>query len=163
MNAFLVHSLFKMLVFTQSAEKLVVSGKTFYAKEPIKSHGGIWDSLSSSWSIPLEKDSPEFRRALQLEANAIEKAQKAKERAERKAQREYEASPEGIEAAVETERKRVRWCFEQDKTGAYWWICCAECNVIDWYKKHTSCMKCAEWDGYCWNSFRVNGSIFTGD
>lgn len=152
-----------MLVFTQSGEKLVVGGKTFYAKDAIKSHGGKWDSQSSSWTIPLDKDSPEFRIALQLEANALEKAQKSKERLERKALREYAASQEGIEAAAEVERKRVRWCFEQDKTGAYWWLCCAECKVIDWHKKHTSCVKCAEWDGYCWNSFRVNGSIFTGD
>lgn len=152
-----------MLIFTQSAEKLVVSGKTFYAKDPIKSHGGIWDPQSSSWSIPLEKDSPEFRRTLQLEANALEKAQKAKERAERKAQREYEASPEGIQAAAEAERERVRKCFEQRKTGAYWWICCADCKVLNWHLKHTTCMKCAEWDGYCWNSYRINGSIFVGD
>jgi len=152
-----------MLSFHTTDTYLLVGGKTFYAKEAIKSHGGKWDPHSCSWSIPLAIDSPEFRSALQEEANALEKAQKAKERLERKALREYAASPEGIEAAAEAERKRVRRCFEQDKKGVYWWLCCADCKVIDWHKKHTSCMKCAEWDGYCWNSFRVNGSIFTGD
>ena len=67
-------------------------------------------------------------------------------------------------AESEEERERVKRAIqEKAKTGAYWWICCEECRVIDWHKKHTSCSKCAEWDGYCWNSFRVNGSIFTGD
>lgn len=98
------------------------------------------------------------------DAKSAHKAIKQQERQKRKAQKAYEESPEGIEAAVEAERQRIHWCFEQkQKTGAYWWLCCAECTVIDWKRHHTSCMKCAEWDGYCWNSFRVNGSIFTGD
>lgn len=153
-----------MLTFIRSQTSLIIGGKTFYAKESIKALGGKWDSYSFSWTLPIEIDTENLRRELEEASKSAEKAIKKKERDQRKAEKEYAASPEGMAAAVAAKKATVRRCFEEkQKTGAYWWLCCAECEVVDWKRKHTDCMKCAEWDGYCWNSFRVNGSIFTGD
>jgi hypothetical protein len=150
-----------MLTFSQTDKHLLVGGKTFYVKDIIRMVGGKWQPSSSSWAVPFYLDNEGFRETLQKDAETAYKAIKKKEREERRAQRDYENSPEGMAAASSAEREKVRRCFEQ-KT-VYYWICCADCNVIDWHKQHTSCMKCAEWDGYSWNSFRVRGSIFTGD
>lgn len=51
-----------MLVFTKNASNLVISGKTFYAKEAIKAVGGRWDSSTSSWSLPAHLDSEMLRK-----------------------------------------------------------------------------------------------------
>lgn len=156
--------LVKMLTFTTTKTHLNIGGKTFYAKEEIKALGGKWDPISSSWTLPIDRDTEDFRKQLQEMATSAEKAVKKKEREERKAEKEYAASPEGMAATAAAKKDTINRCFEEkQKTGAYWWLCCAECEVVDWKRKHTNCMKCAEWDGYCWNSFRVNGSIFTGD
>ena len=153
-----------MLTFSTTDDHLLIGGKTFYIKESLRSLGAKWRKESSCWALCIFLDNEDLRAAMLGDAKSAHKAIKQQERQKRKAQKTYEESPEGIEAAAEAERQRIRWCFEQkQKTGAYWWLCCAECTVIHWKRRHTSCMKCAEWDGYCWNSFRVNGSIFTGD
>ena len=153
-----------MLSFTRGQTNLIIGGKTFYAKESIKALGGKWDSHSVSWTLPIEIDTENLRRELEEASTSAKKAIKKKGKEERKAQKAYEASPEGIDAAADAKRETVRRCFEEKQaTGAYWWLCCWECEVVDWKRHHTSCMKCAEWDGYSWNSFRINGSIFTGD
>lgn len=153
-----------MLTFTTTEDYLLIGGKTFYIKDCIKTLGGKWRKESSCWALCIFLDSEELRQAMLGDVNSAHKALKKKEREERKAQKAYDASPEGMAAAADAERQRIRWCFEQkQKTGAYSWLCCDECQVVDWKRHHTTCMKCAEWDGYCWNSFRINGSIFTGD
>jgi hypothetical protein len=153
-----------MLSFNTTDDSLLIRGKTFYVKETIKNLGGQWNKASSCWTLPVFLDSDQLRYAMQKDAEAACKAERKKRRDELKAARDYWASPEGQAQAAEEQRQRVKRALqEKAKTGAYWWICCEECRVIDWHKKHTSCSKCAEWDGYCWNSFRVNGSIFTGD
>jgi xanthine dehydrogenase molybdopterin-binding subunit B len=88
----------------------------------------------------------------------------AVERAEKKKAAAYAASPEGIAEAKEKQRNLILACLEEKKkTGAYHWICCEKCEVIDWARKHTSCRACADWDGQSWNSFCVNGRRYTGD
>jgi len=152
-----------MLSFSQTENKLIVSGKTFYVRDIIRALGGKWNSANSAWCLPIFLDGEEFRQNLQNDADSAYKAIKQKEREERKAQRAYEKSPEGKAAAAEAEKKRIQWCYEQkQKTGAFNWICCADCRVVDWDRKHTVCMRCAEWDGQTWNSFRVRGGIYTG-
>jgi len=153
-----------MLTFKTTDDHLLVGGKTFYVKDVIKVIGGKWQSSTSSWAIPVFLDNNLLRDTLQKDSDTAYSLIKKKEREQRKAQKAYDASSEGMAAAADAERQRILWCFEQkQKTGAYWWLCCADCKVVDWNRRCTSCMKCAEWDGYCWNSFRKNGSIFTGD
>jgi hypothetical protein len=148
-----------MLVFSKTDKNIVITGKTFYAKEAIKSAGGKWDANSQHWTISSAVK-PEVLKGLEEAAAAA----KRKERDERAAATAYMKSPEGRAAAKEEERQRMLACLEQKrKTGAYHWICCEKCEVIDWGRQHTSCMACAEWNGQAWNAFRVRGSIFTGD
>lgn len=153
-----------MLSFSKTQANLVISGKTFFAKEAIKALGGKWDPSTSSWMLPVHIDSEMLRKDLTEKAILLEKEAKNKGREEAKAARCFARSPEGIAAAKEAERLRILACLEQKKkTGAYHWICCEKCTVIDWGRQHTSCMACAEWGGQSWNTFRVRGSIFTGD
>lgn len=144
-----------MLSFKKIQTYLIVSGKTFYAKEAIKTLGGKWDPVMSHWLLPAHLDSEMLRKDLQEKATSIEKENKAKEKAKRKADRAGDPL---------TERQKILACLEEKKkTGAYHWICCEKCEVIDWARKHTSCRACADWDGQSWNSFCVNGRRYTGD
>lgn len=153
-----------MLTFNKTQANLVISGKTFYAREAIKALGGIWDSIGRAWVLPAHLDSEMLRVDLVVKAAAKEKAEKKKEREEAAAHREYAASPEGKLAAVETERQRILDCLQEKKeTGRFHWLCCAECKVIDWGRQLTSCRACADWDGQTWNTFCVKGRRYTGD
>ena len=153
-----------MLAFKKTEANLIISGKTFYAKDAIKAVGGKWDPSIYSWTLPAHIDSEMLRKELMEKAGATEKAEKKKEKDVKAAARAYAISPEGIAEAKAAAKARVLWALEQKKTdGSYHWICCEQCEVIDWGRKHTSCMACAEWGGQSWNTFRVRGSIFTGD
>ena len=153
-----------MLTFTTTDDYLLIGGKTFYIKESLRTLGAKWRKETSSRALCVFFDSEELRHAMLRDVETAQKAERKKKRDEAKVARAYWASPEGQAQAAEEERQRVKYALEQKKkTGAYWWICCEECRVIDWHRKHTSCSKCAEWDGFCWNSFRVNGSIYTND
>jgi len=153
-----------MLAFKKTTSNLIIGGATFYAKETIKAIGGRWDPSTSSWLLPVHLDSEHLRKELMDKALAAEKADKKKKKEERAAELTYARSPEGIAAAKEAQRLHILACLEEKKrTGDYHWICCEKCEVIDWGRQHTSCMACAVWNGQSWNSFRVRGSIFTGD
>jgi hypothetical protein len=153
-----------MLAFKKTEANLIISGKTFYAKEAIKALGGTWDGIGHVWMLPAHLDSEYLRVDIVVKATAKEKAEKKKQREEAAARRAYAASPEGKAEAEEAERQRILACLEEKKkTGAYHWICCEKCEVIDWGRQHTSCMACASWSGQSWNTFRVRGSIYTGD
>jgi hypothetical protein len=148
-----------MLVFSKTDKNIVISGKTFYAKEAIKAVGGKWDTVTNSWTISSDV-TPEVLKGIEDAA----KSAKKKEKDEKVAERAFAVSPEGRAMAKEEERKKILACLEEKKkTGAYNWICCENCVVINWERQHTSCMACAQWSGQSWNSFRVRGSIFTGD
>jgi hypothetical protein len=135
------------LEFKTYDKSLIISGKTFVIKDLIKTNGGKWDDQKKSWSVPIEKDSPDFRLLLLDELNAAIRKEKALKAAAR--------SPEGIAAAKANERAIIKRLASQ---GSYW-ICCENCTVVDWMRKHTTCDKCAQ-DG---NSFRVRGILYTGD
>ena len=148
-----------MLVFSKTEQNIVISGKTFYAKEAIKSAGGKWDSDKRCWTIATDI-SPEILKG--LEDVAMEAVKKEKE--EKKAATAFAKSPEGIAKRQEEERLKILACLEQKKKdGSFHWICCEKVTVIDWGRQHTSCQACASWGGQSWNTFRVRGSIFTGD
>ena len=153
-----------MLAFKKTDANLIISGKTFYAKDAIKAVGGKWDPSIYSWTLPVHIDSEMLRKDLLEKAGATEKAEKKKEKDAKASARAYAISPEGIAEAKAAAKARVLWALEQKKKdGSYHWICCEQCEVIDWGRQHTSCMACAEWGGQSWNTFRVRGSIYTGD
>lgn len=148
-----------MLVFSKTEQNIMISGKTFYAKEAIKSAGGKWDSDKRCWTISSNVSSEILK---ELEDAAKEGVKKEKE--EKKAAAVFAKSPEGIAKRQEEERLKILACLEQKKTtGAYHWICCEKCVVVDWGRQHTSCMACADWSGQSWNTFCVNGRRYTGD
>ena len=139
------------LSFTVVDTGVLVGGKTFNVKDRLKEVGGRWNPQLSQWSIPVTADSPVLRD--ELETLATQK--KAEEAAANKAARLYAASPEGKAAAAAAEKRRIKTAVAAGSS----WICCNDCQVIDWVRQHTSCQACAV-DG---NSFRVRGNIRTGD
>jgi hypothetical protein len=130
---------------------VLVSGKTFNVKDRLKEVGGRWNPQLSQWSIPVAAHSPALRD--ELEALATQK--KAEEAAANKAARIYAASPEGKAAAAADEKRRIKAAVAAGSS----WICCNDCVVIDWVRKHTSCRAC----GHDGNTFFVNGILRTGD
>jgi hypothetical protein len=52
------------LYITREETQLVISGKTFEAKEAIKGLGGTWDATRRLWTLPLELDTEETRTRL---------------------------------------------------------------------------------------------------
>lgn len=150
--------------FSKTEHNLIISGKTFYAKEAIKSVGGKWDTIKNHWTLPVHIDSLMLRKDLEGKALAFEKAEKTRMREEKKVARAYAISPEGIAEAKKRQHDLILACLEEKKkTGAYHWICCDQCEVVDWQRQHTNCNACAVDCGLYKNSFRVRGSIFTGD
>lgn len=153
-----------MLIFSKTQASLVISGKTFYAKEAIKAVGGKWDPSIYSWTLPVHIDSEMLRKDLLEKAGATEKAEKKEKKDAKAVARAYAISPEGIAEAKAAAKARILWALEQKKKdGSYHWICCEKCEVLDWARQHTSCQACAEWGGQSWNTFCVRGRRYTGD
>ena len=148
---------------------------TFALKEMIKRCGGKWYAKINTWEIPAGCDiQPLMDELLLLDETRLVAAAKLK--AEKKAQRAFDKTPEGqallrVKAAekaaaakVEMREKVLRCLAEKQATGAYHWICCEKCEVIDWGRQHTSCWDCGHDDGQGGrNTFRVRGRLYTGD
>ena len=149
-----------MLQFNTTQTNFVVSGKTFAIKDDLKAMSGKWDPKKSCWNLPLNAGTPEACAALWAklaEAEKVEKAKRKEERVAEKAAAVYAASPEGKKAAV------LLALANKTKTGAYHWVCCEHCQVINWALQHTSCRVHSQNDGQSLNTFRVRGAIYTGD
>ena len=136
-----------------SSPGFMVSGKTFPIKEHLKALGGIWKA--PYWVLPLNADTPTNRSTLIKTLKDTLKAEKVIHEL-RIAEREYRNSVEGAAAA---EKQYNTFLAEYRKKPESYWICCDQCRVVDWTRQHTVCEACAV-DG---NSFRVRGSIRTGD
>jgi hypothetical protein len=138
------------LSFTRNENAVIVVGKTFYIKEAIKSLGGRWDG--HVWTLPLERYSDATRDQLEAAVAAAMKAEKDK----KKADVLFARSPEGIAIAQANEKAIIKRMISM---GTGYWLCCENARVVNWQRQHTVCEACAQ-DG---NSFRVRGSIYTGD
>jgi len=162
------------IVITQTPTGWTVSGSTFDMKEHIKAAGGKWQPDTRTWFIDSTKSIASLLQA-KADDEASRAAAQVKVKAERKAQRAFDATPEGVEAnrvkrealaaaARAKAKAQVLWALGEKARGVagYHWICCEECEVIDWKRQHTACRPCGVWDGQSWNTFRVRGSIFTG-
>lgn len=152
--------------------QLVLNGNTFDVKEIIKALGGKWNPARRVWTLPLDLDTDETRARLgalsRNDQELLEEATKAAaaaltaaaEAAAAKKHAKAELLASKIAKLRATEKERVRRSVE---SGSYPWICCENCEVIDWNKKHTSCRVHAHWDGQSWCSFRINGTLYTGN
>ena len=150
-----------MLSFKTIQTYLAIGGKTFHAKEVIKSLGGKWDPIMYAWLLPSAHDNEEFRKTLQHKASVAENAAKLnmemKHEAEAKAMAERQHLADAEKMVPPEAKARVIECLEmKKKTGAYSWICCEDCTVINWQRQTTCCTTC----GY---TFRARGMVYTGD
>jgi hypothetical protein len=159
------------LYMTREETQLVISGKTFEAKEAIKELGGSWDAARRIWTLPLELDTEETRTRLgvltERQQEVVDTAMEVWREAVLAAQKESRAKrmkKEEKRRAAEAAKNRelVAWCLA-DTSGKYSWVCCDQCEIIDLKKGHSSCRAHAHWDGQSWCSFRIFGSLYTGN
>jgi len=139
------------LFFTTTDKNLVITGKTFPIKEQLKALGGIWQS--PQWLLPLNADTPLMRADLVEKCRLAIKAEKEATKAAEKARLDYLASPEAVKDALKAKAA----------TGAYHWICCDQCKVLDWGRQYTRCEPCGADYGTHKECFFVRGMLRTGD
>jgi hypothetical protein len=140
----------------------------------LKRYGGIWNTEKKIWVFPSAANQEHLRtsilddieddnileRAAALKREEQAKEERKKARAATKALKLWKESPEGKAALALEEREKVR----QAKAAGTHWICCEECEVIDWKRQFTSCkIHCVDHGGGWIDSFRVRGCIYTGD
>ena len=145
------------ITFEEKGDSVNVYGKTFYVKEELKKVGARWNV--NTWTIKAEVATEEFLAGLNAMAHACitaEKAVEKKKRDDEKALQAFYKTPAGKEqwwAEIQEAKKTT--------VGAslYSFICCKDCEVINWARKHTSCNSC----GHDGNTFFVRGILYTGD
>ncbi len=138
---------------------MIVSGKTYTMKDTLKAKGARWSPRHTAWIFP-GSDVDSIRSSLQPEIDA-RMAEQKREKAAKRAHKLWLATPEGMAHTAEQEKEKVRWALGQKASGnySYHWICCEECEVVDWGRKTTYCLAHAEGG----NSFRICGGLYTGD
>jgi hypothetical protein len=136
---------------------------TYDLKEVIKSCGGKWAPSTKSWVVPCGNDLAQLELAI-ADLTAKRASENKEKRAKLKAERAFALTEEGRALAKEKALAQVKACLaEKAKTGAYHWICCEKCEVIDWQRQHTSCWDCGSDNGLWRDCFRVRGRLYTGD
>jgi len=148
------------LKFSTTDSHLIISGNTFHLRNRLKELRALWNNQEKKWSLPIKNDSASLRDELEFAVATAVRIEREAERSERKKQRDFANSPEGKKAAEKAKKAFFLNALKMKaETGAYHWICCESCEVIDWNRQFTSCDVHAE-DG---NTFRVRGMIRTGD
>jgi hypothetical protein len=127
------------LTFTTTNDTLIVTGKTFYAKDELKKFGGKYST--GSWTLPLNADSPANRAIIN---SAVAKGIET-EKAAAKARRDYAKTPAGIAYELAAQLKSAK---------SRGWTCCDKAYVMDITKGHTGCNE---------HGFFVKGILRTGD
>jgi len=148
------------LYIAREETQLVISGNTFDAKDAIKGLGGRWDAARRIWTLPLALDTEDTRTRLGVSTKREEDRLVLPEEERRAKAAEKEQKRRA--AAAAKNRALAQKCLA-DKSGKYWWVCCEECEIVDFKKGHTSCKAHAHWDGQSWCSFRIFGSLYTGN
>ena len=147
------------ITFYPKEDLVIVAGKTFYVKEMLKKAGARWNPAGNFWTLTPACATQEFLAQLnEMVAVSIkaEKDAEVKKREDAAALAAFHRTPEG---------KEQWWAEIQEKkktpagAAAYHFICCKECEVIDWSRQHTSCKAC----GHGFNNFFVRGRLYTGD
>lgn len=144
-----------------------ISGpETFALKEHIKSAGGKWETATRTWRISAGTDCSALWKhltALSVERAASVEAIVAARRGAQKARVTKTKKCPAAETP-EIKKQRVLAALEiKAKTGKYHWVCCEQCEVINWEKGYTSCLAHAEDYGLWKQTFRIFGVIYTGD
>lgn len=145
------------ITFEEKGDIVNVYGKTFYVKEELKKFGARWNI--NTWTIKSDVATEDL--LARLNAMAHESIT-----AEKKAEKKKIADMEALQAFYKTPEGKEQWWKEIEElkktpVGAaiYQFICCKDCEVIDWKRQHTSCNSCGV-DG---NTFFVRGCLRTGD
>jgi hypothetical protein len=131
----------KYLQFTINGDSVSVSGKTFHVRNELRTLGGTWDPRRSVWTIPLSVYSGT------LKADLISTVT------------EGMAKEKGLKEDTTKKNRILSALAEKAVTGKYHWICCENCDVMDWSRGITCCRAHGS-DGY---SVRVYGKLYTGD
>ena len=109
----------------QDRNILVAHGDTYYVKEQLKALGAQWNHILRVWVMPaMAADA-----ASAMAARLSEEATKAKKELAKKS-------------------------LERAKAEKNPWLCCDQCKVSNWERRHTECST---------HGFRVRGIIYTGD
>ena len=139
------------LIYTVCTEGVLVGGNTYGVREVLKAVGGRWKPESKEWlvagaQIEVVRDRVEealtVAKKLRKEELAVSVTH-AKRVTGQRAQKAWEASPEG-------RRKRVD---EALAAGTHTWICCKHCDVLDWTRKTSDCSV---------HGFRLRGCTWNG-
>lgn len=142
------------LCFSVSDKGVVVTGKTFDVKEILKEKGATWDSDGRVWIFRGQVDPDAVKLLVQGAIEALVAEKKAARKVEltaAKKHREWLKTPEGQAYSAAEAKARVIAARASD--GGFW-ICCDDCTVIDWGRRHTFCKH---------HEFRVRGMVYTGD
>ena len=145
------------LSFTTNDTNLVISGKTFYAKDAIKALGGKWNPATSSWTLPLSCNTEEIRLSLNGTVVTSIMKEKSDKKIEAEATKAFNESPEGKAFNEAKRMEEIRYMLKQkEHTGQYHWICCEDVVIVGSSRRgqHTTCKT----HGFC-----VAGRRFTGD
>lgn len=136
------------ITLTKTDKGVVVGGKTFDVKDILRAAGARWDP-KGAWIFHGEEVAPIADMIRSAVEDVHRRAAEAKEVAKR--QKAWLKTEEGRAAAAAAEKKRVGAAFAS--VGAHW-LCCADCSVVDWARKHVSCKE---------HGFFVRGGLYTGD
>ena len=177
----------KYLQFTINGDSVSVSGKTFHVRNELRTLGGTWDARRSVWTIPLSVYSGTMKNDLISIVTRVMDTEARERKRKRQEEKDYEIFRESVLAKpvndrTEFEKNWLKIDDEQLKrdaekiakvkkdrvlealaesatTGKYHWICCENCDVVDWSRGITCCRAHGS-DGY---SVRVYGRLYTGD
>ena len=142
------------IMFTTLDDKLKMQGNTFYVKEFLKKAGAKWVPAEKAWTLPITKDSPDFRKLLLVMAKDGAKLEKETKKVKEVERLRYLASPEAVKDALKAKAAGDH---------SLHWICCDQCVVLDWSRQHTSCQACGHDNGTYKETFFVRGRLRTGD
>lgn len=132
-DRFLSKDVWKMssLSFTGSSDGVIVAGKTYAVKDVLKAVGGRWTPQVNGW-VFAERSVEAVKEAL---ADVVTK--------KRSVARAQKVTPEEKRAKVIAARA----------AGTHTWICCDQCDVLDWTRKTSDCPI---------HEFRLRGCRWTG-
>lgn len=133
------------LSYTVCPEGVLVGGKTYAVRDTLKAVGAVWNPARKGWVVAGAQVEAVRGWVEEVLAEEVVKAKKLRkeELAAARAQKAWEASPEGRRARVD----------QALAAGTHTWICCADCNVIDWTRKTSDCSV---------HGFRLRGCSWNG-
>ena len=137
------------ITLTKTDKGVVVGGTTYDVKEVLRAAGARWTPAGGAWIFHGEEVATIADTIRSAVEDCVAAAVEVKEVAKR--QKAWLKTEEGRAATAAAEKKRVAATFAS--VGGHW-LCCADCSVVDWARKHVSCKE---------HGFFVRGGLYTGD